>query len=281
MNALSLIWRNIKLRAIEFTIMNANQSTDLSDRADRQISSQLILEARNVVAGYVDGVDILQGANLSVYEGELVTVIGSNGAGKSTLAKAIFGLVPVRSGEILFGDRNLIGLKPEQIVRQGISYVPQVANVFPSLSVSDNLDMGAYTREGNIAAVKNKIYETFPVLAKRRNQSAGTLSGGERQMLAMGRALMLEPKLLILDEPSAALSPILVQDIFNLIQQINQAGTSIILVEQNARKALAIADRGYVMHLGKDEFTGNGADLLNDPEVAELYLGMGNFGKTA
>ncbi|PZV14552.1 MAG: ABC transporter ATP-binding protein [Pseudanabaena sp.] len=243
------------------------------------MSTQLILEVRNVVAGYVEGVDILQGANLSVYEGELVTVIGSNGAGKSTLAKAIFGLVPVRSGEILFGERNLIGLKPEQIVRQGISYVPQVANVFPSLSVSDNLDMGAYTRDGNIKELKDKTYEIFPVLAKRRNQRAGTLSGGERQMLAMGRALMLEPRLLILDEPSAALSPILVQDIFNLIQQINRTGTSIILVEQNARKALAIADRGYVMHLGKDEFTGKGTDLLNNPEVAELYLGMGNFCK--
>ena len=260
--------------------MSASQAKP-TDRPDRQISDQLILEARNIVAGYVEGVDILQGASLSVYEGELVTVIGSNGAGKSTLAKAIFGLVPVRSGEILFGDRPLVGLKPEQIVRLGISYVPQVANVFPSLSISDNLDMGAYTREGNIKEVKEKIYQTFSVLAKRRNQRAGTLSGGERQMLAMGRAMMLEPKLLILDEPSAALSPILVQDIFNLIQQINQAGTSIILVEQNARKALAIADRGYVMHLGKDEFTGKGTDLLNDPEVAELYLGLGNFGKKA
>lgn len=257
--------------------MNASQAKP----TDRQVSDQLILEARNIVAGYVEGVDILQGASLSVYEGELVTVIGSNGAGKSTLAKAIFGLVPVRSGEILFGDRPLVGLKPEKIVRLGISYVPQVANVFPSLSISDNLDMGAYTREGNIKEVKEKIYQTFSVLAKRRNQRAGTLSGGERQMLAMGRAMMLEPKLLILDEPSAALSPILVQDIFNLIQQINQAGTSIILVEQNARKALAIADRGYVMHLGKDEFTGKGTDLLNDPEVAELYLGLGNFGKKA
>lgn len=257
-------------------IMNVSQSADLNDR---QISQNLILEARNVVGGYVEGVDILQGANLAVYEGELVTVIGSNGAGKSTFAKAIFGLVPVRSGEILFGDRNLVGLKPEQIVRLGISYVPQIANVFPSLSISDNLDMGAYTLDGNIKDLKDKIYETFPVLAKRRNQRAGTLSGGERQMLAMGRAMMLEPKLLILDEPSAALSPILVQDIFNLIQKINQTGTSIILVEQNARKALLIADRGYVMHLGKDEFTGKGTDLLNDPEVAELYLGMGNFGK--
>jgi neutral amino acid transport system ATP-binding protein len=262
--------------------MSASQSIELigdADRPDRQISGQLILEARDIVAGYVDGVDILQGANLSVYEGELVTVIGSNGAGKSTLAKTIFGLVPLRSGSLLFGDRNLIGLKPEQIVRCGISYVPQIANVFPSLSISDNLDMGAYTRTGNITHVKSKIYDTFPALAKRRNQRAGTLSGGERQMLAMGRAMMLEPKLLILDEPSAALSPILVQDIFNLIQEINQRGTSIILVEQNARKALAIADRGYVMHLGKDEFTGKGGDLLNDPEVAELYLGLGNFAK--
>lgn len=262
--------------------MNPSQSFNPSEHpSDLQTDRQIILSAHNIVAGYVAGVDILQSANLSVYAGELVTVIGSNGAGKSTLAKTIFGLVPVRSGEILFDDRPLIGLKPEQIVRLGISYVPQVANVFPSLSISDNLDMGAYTREGNIKAVKEKIYETFPVLAKRRNQRAGTLSGGERQMLAMGRALMLEPKLLILDEPSAALSPILVQDIFNLIKQINQAGTSIILVEQNARKALAIADRGYVMHLGKDQFTGRGEDLLNNPEVTELYLGVGNFGKPA
>ena len=256
--------------------MNANSTPP---QADRQISAKLILEARDIVAGYVEGVDILQGANLAVYAGEIVTVIGSNGAGKSTFAKTIFGLVPVRSGEILFGDRPLIGLKPEEIVRMGISYVPQIANVFPSLSIADNLEMGAYIRKGNIQMLKDKIYDTFPVLAKRRNQRAGTLSGGERQMLAMGRAMMLEPKLLILDEPSAALSPILVQDIFNLIQTINQSGTSIILVEQNARKALAIADRGYVMHLGKDEFTGKGADLLNDPEVAELYLGVGNFAK--
>jgi neutral amino acid transport system ATP-binding protein len=256
--------------------MNANSS---QPQADRQISAKLILEARDIVAGYVEGVDILQGANLAVYAGEIVTVIGSNGAGKSTFAKTIFGLVPVRSGEILFGDRPLIGLKPEEIVRMGISYVPQIANVFPSLSIADNLEMGAYIRKGNIQTLKDKIYDIFPALAKRRHQRAGTLSGGERQMLAMGRAMMLEPKLLILDEPSAALSPILVQDIFNLIQTINQSGTSIILVEQNARKALAIADRGYVMHLGKDEFTGKGADLLNDPEVAELYLGVGNFAK--
>lgn len=256
--------------------MNANSS---QPQADRQISAKLILEARDIVAGYVEGVDILQGANLAVYAGEIVTVIGSNGAGKSTFAKTIFGLVPVRSGEILFGDRPLIGLKPEEIVRLGISYVPQIANVFPSLIIAENLEMGAYIRKGNIQTLKDKIYDIFPALAKRRHQRAGTLSGGERQMLAMGRAMMLEPKLLILDEPSAALSPILVQDIFNLIQTINQSGTSIILVEQNARKALAIADRGYVMHLGKDEFTGKGADLLNDPEVAELYLGVGNFAK--
>ncbi|PZU92604.1 MAG: ABC transporter ATP-binding protein [Pseudanabaena sp.] len=246
---------------------------------DRQISSKVILEVRDIVAGYVDGVDILQGANLLVHEGELIAVIGSNGAGKSTLAKTIFGLVPIRSGGILFGAISLVGLQPEQIVRNGISYVPQIANVFPSLSISDNLDMGAYTREGNISTIKEKIYETFPILAKRCNQRAGTLSGGERQMLAMGRAMMLEPRLLILDEPSAALSPILVQDIFDLVQKINRAGTSIILVEQNARKALAIADRGYIMHLGKDEFTGKGSDLLNDPEVAKLYLGVGKFNK--
>jgi len=239
-------------------------------------NSSVLLAVKDVVAGYVSGVDILQGINLVVHDRELVTVIGANGAGKSTLAKMIFGLVPVRSGEVIFNNNKINGLLPNQIVAAGMGYVPQVANVFPSLSISENLDMGAYISTENIQDQKQKIYDIFPALAKRQRQRAGTLSGGERQMLAMGRALMLSPKLLILDEPTAALSPILVQDVFNLIQYVNSLGTTIILVEQNARKALAIAHRGYVLDSGRDRFEGKGDDLLNDPKIGELYLGQGH-----
>jgi neutral amino acid transport system ATP-binding protein len=239
-------------------------------------NSSVLLAVKDVVAGYVSGVDILQGINLVVHDRELVTIIGANGAGKSTLAKMIFGLVPVRSGEVIFNNNKINGLLPNQIVAAGMGYVPQVANVFPSLSISENLDMGAYISTENIQDQKQKIYDIFPALAKRQRQRAGTLSGGERQMLAMGRALMLSPKLLILDEPTAALSPILVQDVFNLIQYVNSLGTTIILVEQNARKALAIAHRGYVLDSGRDRFEGKGDDLLNDPKIGELYLGQGH-----
>ncbi len=248
---------------------------------DRPSSDFPLLVVKDVFAGYVDGVNILQGINIVVHSGELITVIGANGAGKSTLAKMIFGLVPVRSGSVVFNHdlgsqpQNITGMQPNQMVGIGMGYVPQVSNVFPALSVSDNLEMGAYVSSHNVNTLKEKIYTTFPVLAKRRKQRAGTLSGGERQMLAMGRALMLSPSLLILDEPSAALSPILVQDIFDLIQHVNSLGTAIILVEQNARKALAIADRGYVLDAGRDRFEGKGSDLLNDPKIGELYLGMG------
>jgi len=234
-----------------------------------------ILVVKDVVAGYMAGVDILQGINLVVHAGELITVIGANGAGKSTLAKTIFGLVPVRSGEVLFNSKKINGMLPNQIVGAGMGYVPQVANVFPSLSISENLDMGGYISSGDVPAQKQKIYDIFPALAKRQRQRAGTLSGGERQMLAMGRALMVSPQLLILDEPTAALSPILVQDVFNLIQYVNSLGTTIILVEQNARKALAIAHRGYVLDAGRDRYEGKGIDLLNDPKIGELYLGIG------
>jgi neutral amino acid transport system ATP-binding protein len=254
------------------TVPTAAATTD-------QVTNPPILTVDQLVAGYVEGVPILQGVNFVLYPGELVTVIGANGAGKSTLAKTIFGLVPVRGGEITFAGKPIHGLKPEQIVRQGISYVPQVANVFPSLSILENLEMGAYLYNGDLKPRKQHIFDLFPRLYERRHQLAGTLSGGERQMLAMGRAMMLEPKLMILDEPSAALSPILVQDIFDLIQRINQTGTSIVLVEQNARKALKIAHRGYVMDMGKERFTGSGEELLNDPKVAQLYLGVGNVTK--
>ncbi len=234
-----------------------------------------LLEVEDVWAGYIKDLDILQGVNFRILPGELVAVIGPNGAGKSTLAKTIFGLLTPQRGRITFKGENIAGLKSNQIVQRGMCYVPQIANVFPSLSVEENLEMGAFIRSIALAALKDKIFATFPALANRRRQRAGTLSGGERQMLAMGKALMLEPNLLLLDEPSAALSPVLVNSVFEQIQQINRGGTAIVLVEQNARKALAMADRGYVLDTGRDRFSGPGPELLNDPKVGELYLGAG------
>jgi neutral amino acid transport system ATP-binding protein len=234
-----------------------------------------LLQVENVHAGYIKDLDILQGVNFRVDPGELVVVIGPNGAGKSTLAKTIFGLLTPHKGKIVFQGQDIVGLKSNQIVQRGMCYVPQIANVFPSLTVEENLEMGAFVRSGSLKELKDKIFALFPRLVERRKQRAGTLSGGERQQLAMGRALMLQPSLLILDEPSAALSPQLVNSVFEIIQQINRTGTSIVLVEQNARKALAMADRGYVLETGRDRFEGRGQDLLNDPKVGELYLGAG------
>ena len=239
------------------------------------MAAEYLLEVNNVCAGYIKDVDILQGINFYIEPGELVTVIGPNGAGKSTLAKTIFGLLTPHTGNIVFKGEDITKLKSNQIVQKGMCYVPQISNIFPSLSVEDNLEMGAFVRNTSLAPLKQRIFEMFPKLSDRRRQRGGTLSGGERQMLAMGRALMLEPTLLILDEPSAALSPILVTQVFEQIKQINQSGTAIILVEQNARKALEMSDRGYVLVSGKDEISGSGADLLNDPQVGELYLGAG------
>lgn len=239
------------------------------------MNDSALLEVEDVWAGYIKDLDILQGVNFRILPGELVAVIGPNGAGKSTLAKTIFGLLTPHRGKITFKGENISGLKSNQIVQRGMCYVPQIANVFPSLSVEENLEMGAFIRNIGLSPLKDKIFASFPALANRRNQRAGTLSGGERQMLAMGKALMLEPNLLLLDEPSAALSPLLVSNVFEQIKQINQQGTAIVLVEQNARKALAMADRGYVLDTGRDRFSGPGLDLLNDPKVAELYLGAG------
>ena len=232
-----------------------------------------LLEVNNVHAGYVKDLNILQGINFAIAPGELVAVIGPNGAGKSTLAKAIFGLLNPERGEIIFKGKNIAGLKSDKIVRLGMCYVPQISNVFASLSVEENLEMGAFIRSGSLQSLKEQIYTMFPKLGTRRRQKAGTLSGGERQMLAMGKALMLEPDLLLLDEPSAALSPILVNSVLEQVKAINQTGTAIVLVEQNAKKALAMADRGYVLENGRDRFEGTGSSLLNDPKVAELYLG--------
>jgi neutral amino acid transport system ATP-binding protein len=238
-----------------------------------------ILQVQNVYAGYLKDLDILQGINFKIAAGELVAAIGPNGAGKSTLAKTIFGLLTPNKGTIMFKGENIAGLKPDRIVKRGMCYVPQISNVFPSLSVAENLEMGAFIRTGSLKSLKDYVYTMFPRLAERHRQKAGTLSGGERQMLAMGRALMLDPDLLILDEPSAALSPILVNSVFEQIQAINQSGKAIVLVEQNAKKALLMADRGYVLENGRDRFEGTGRDLLEDPQVAALYLGANSQAK--
>ncbi len=232
-----------------------------------------ILEVKDVYAGYVRGLNILQGINFTIAPRELVTVVGPNGAGKSTLAKTIFGLLSPERGEIKFKGRNIAGFSSDRIVRLGMSYVPQISNVFANLSIEENLEMGAFITKGSLRSQKERIYTMFPKLASRSKQKAGTLSGGERQMLAMGRALMLDPDLLILDEPTAALSPILVQDVFDRIKAIQASGKAIVLVEQNAKKALSIADRGYVLENGRDRFCKSGQELLDDPNVAKLYLG--------
>jgi neutral amino acid transport system ATP-binding protein len=236
--------------------------------------SDIILTVENVHAGYIKDVDILQGLNMVVRAGELVTIIGPNGAGKSTLAKTVFGLLSPHTGSIVFHGENIAGRSPDQIVQRGMGYVPQIANVFRSLSIDENLEMGAFVKDIPLQGLKQEMYERFPALVKKKNQQAGTLSGGERQQLAMAKALMLRPSLLILDEPSAALSPIMVANVFEQIKQIQAEGTAILLVEQNAKQALQMSDRGYVLESGCDKYEGRGIDLLNDPKVGELYLGV-------
>jgi ABC-type branched-subunit amino acid transport system ATPase component len=232
----------------------------------------VVLEVEEVVAGYVPEVDILSGVSINVREGEIVTIVGPNGAGKSTLIKTIFGLIKPRSGRILFRDEDIGGAKPHDITRRGLSYVPQLENVFPSLTVEENLEMGSLDRSTTEDQIE-RMYGLFPRLGERRAQSAGTMSGGERQMVAMARALMPNPQVLLLDEPSAGLAPAFVDAIFEKTEEVNRAGVTIVMVEQNARRALAMSDRGYVLDLGTDRFEGPGKELLSDPKVAELYLG--------
>lgn len=229
-----------------------------------------LLELRDVHAGYTDA-NILHGVNLHVYTGEIVTIVGPNGAGKSTALKAVMGLLTVREGSINFSGQDLKGRKTESMLDLGIGYVPQVANVFPSLTVLENLRIGK--RSSGESARIDEVFNYFPILATRRNVRAGRLSGGERQMLALGRALMRDPKILLLDEPSAALSPGLTQEVFKKILEINSGGTAILLVEQNARQSLAFSDRAYVLDTGRTAMTGTGPELLADPKMAELYLG--------
>lgn len=236
-------------------------------------TSEALLAADNVTAGYLPGVDILTGVDLTLNDGELIGIIGPNGAGKSTLIKTIFGLVDVRSGIVTLRDDDISNLPAHDLVGRGVGYVPQRANVFPSLTVADNLRMGLYLNlkawDERVAAVN----ELFPLLEERAEQKAGYLSGGERQMVAIGRALMMDPSVLLLDEPSAGLAPMAQDLVFDRVRQIADAGVSIIMVEQNARRCLQIADRAYVLDQGRNAHTGTGRELLHDPKVIDLYLG--------
>ena len=237
------------------------------DRTDNHI-----LKVENVTVGY-SKIDILHDVDLLLRKGEIVSIIGPNGAGKSTLLKTIIGLLNPRKGSVYLQNRDITGEKPERLVRQGISYVPQVFNIFPSLTIQENLEMGAFTRTDDFSGRMKEIYELFPVLGERRNQRVGNLSGGQRQMVAMGRALMLDPHVLLLDEPSAGLAPKLVSMIFERIIDINKTGVSLILVEQNAREALNMAHRGYVLATGRNVLDGEAKALLANEEVGRLYLG--------
>jgi branched-chain amino acid transport system ATP-binding protein len=236
-------------------------------------SATPVIEAQNVVAGYLPGVNILNGCSLTAYPGEMIGIIGPNGAGKSTLLKAIFGLVKVHDGEIYLNGRDITNLKANELVGIGVGFVPQNNNVFPTLSVEENLRMGLFMRPKKINERLAATWDLFPVLHDRRSQRAGALSGGERQSLAMARALMMEPSVLLLDEPSAGLSPVRQDETFLRVRQINKTGVSVVMVEQNARRCLQICDRGYVLDQGRDAYTGTGRELAKDPKVIALYLG--------
>ncbi len=231
-----------------------------------------LLTVNAVTSGYGD-MEILHGVSIEVGAGEIVTVIGPNGAGKSTLMKTIFGLLTPTAGQITFTEEEITGLSPDLIVRRGMGYVPQVENIFPSLTVHENLEMGAFILTDDFSGQLEEIYELFPILKGRRKQRVGKMSGGERQMVAMGRALMLDPKLLMLDEPSAALAPNLAAMIFERIVAINASGVAILIVEQNAKESLKLSDRGYVLASGRNRFEDTGENLLANEEVGQLYLG--------
>ncbi len=231
-----------------------------------------LLRVENVVAGY-GKVDILHGVSMDVKEGQVATIIGPNGAGKSTLMKTVFGLLRPSSGTITFKGEDITRKKPNELVPLGMGYVPQDKNVFPSLTVEENLQLGAFISRGFRKKGLDKIYELFPFLTKFRKKKAGALSGGERQMVAIGRALVMEPRLLLLDEPSAGLAPLLVSEIFQQIRRINDQGVSMLIVEQNAKKSLAISHWGYVLVMGENAFSDAGPALLNNPEIGRAYLG--------
>ena len=232
-----------------------------------------ILRADNLTAGYIPDVNILNGTDLYCHEGELVGIIGPNGAGKSTLLKALFGLVQIQAGTVKLRDAEITNERADTLVGKGIGFVPQSNNVFPSLTIEENLQMGCYQAPKKFDERLSFVGDIFPALIERKSQRAASLSGGERQMVAMGRALMMEPSVLLLDEPSAGLSPAMQDEVFVQTRAINRAGVSIVMVEQNARRCLQIADRGYVLDQGRNAYTAPGRELMNDPKVIQLYLG--------
>jgi branched-chain amino acid transport system ATP-binding protein len=256
---------------------NATQGSKTSPATPVQLheseSVGALIRADKLIAGYFPGVNILNEADLYAHEGELVGIIGPNGAGKSTLLKALFGLVHVNSGSVILRTEDITNLRADQLVRRGVGFVPQNNNVFPSLTIEENMQMGSYQDPKSFPERFDAVVDLFPTLGTRRKQRAGSLSGGERQMVAMGRALMMAPSVLLLDEPSAGLSPALQDEVFIRVKEINATGVTVIIVEQNAARCLQIVDRGYVLDQGQNAYTGTGQSLANDPKVIELYLG--------
>ena len=235
--------------------------------------NKTVIECNGIAAGYVKGLNILQGVDLIVHEKEIVSIIGPNGAGKSTLLKAIMGIINISGGRFFINGLEKTNTPTHQIVSEGVGYVPQVENVFPSLTIEENLEIGSWSVKDNIKQSISKIFDDFPMLKERQKDKAGNLSGGQRQILALARALVTSPSILLLDEPSAGLSPVAIKEVFEIVKDINSRGVAILLVEQNATRALNFSDRGYVLDQGRNAYQGKGQELLKDPRVVDLYLG--------
>ena len=235
--------------------------------------NKTVIECNGIAAGYVKGLNILQGVDLIVHEKEIVSIIGPNGAGKSTLLKAIMGIINISGGRFFINSVEKTNTPTHQIVSEGVGYVPQVENVFPSLTIEENLEIGSWSVKDNMKQSISKIFGDFPMLKERQKDKAGNLSGGQRQILALARALVTSPSILLLDEPSAGLSPVAIKEVFEIVKEINSRGVAILLVEQNATRALNFSDRGYVLDQGRNAYQGKGQELLNDPRVVDLYLG--------
>ena len=240
---------------------------------NRSRTEKPFLIGENMAGGYGRGADILQGCTIAVEPGEIAVIVGPNGAGKSTAMRALFGMLHLRKGRVRLDDEDITGLAPQERVAKGMAFTPQTSNIFPSMTVEENLEMGAFLRRDGIADVMDQVYDLFPALKDKRSQAAGELSGGQRQQVAVGRALMTRPKALMLDEPTAGVSPIVMDELFERITGIARAGISVLMTEQNARQALELADTGYVLVQGKNAWTGTGKELLGNPEVRKSFLG--------
>jgi len=236
-------------------------------------TSEAFLIGDTMTGGYGKGPDILHDCTVAVNPGEIAVIVGPNGAGKSTAMKAIFGMLDVRQGSVRLDGEDITDLSPQARVVKGMGFVPQTSNIFTSMTVEENLEMGAFIRKDDISATMAQVYDLFPILKEKRNQAAGELSGGQRQQVAVGRALMTQPKVLMLDEPTAGVSPIVMDELFDRIIEVARTGIPILMVEQNARQALEIADKGYVLVQGRNAYTGTGKELLADPEVRKSFLG--------